>query len=43
MEKEEKQNLDKNNLNINEEVDSENLEKKTKNDIKKEISPDEEI
>ena len=42
MEKEETQNLDKNDLNINEEVESKNLEKE-KNDLKKEISPDEEI
>ena len=43
MEKEETQNLDKNDININEEADSKNLEKKQKNDLKKEISPDEEI
>ena len=42
MEKEETQNLDKNDLNINEEVESKNLEKE-RNDLKKEISPDEEI
>ena len=43
MEKEETQNLDKKDLNINEETDSKNLEKKQKNDVEKEINPDEEI
>ena len=43
MEKEETQNLDKNDININEEAESKNLEKKQKNDLKKETSPDEEI
>ena len=43
MEKEETQNLDKKGLNINEETDSKNLEKKQKNDVEKEINPDEEI
>ena len=43
MEKEETQNLGKKDLNINEETDSKNLEKKQKNDVEKEINPDEEI
>ena len=43
MEKEETQNLDKNDININEEAESKNLDKKQKNDLKKETSPDEEI